>query len=86
VQHAVVQKHQGIQGLALGGCRHPPFNGQVVQKTFDLNGPEIAWMLLAVKEDELPDPETVGLFRTPAEMTPPASGGNLIEQARAAGV
>jgi hypothetical protein len=79
VQHAVVQKHQGIQGLGLGGGRHPSFNGQVVQKAFDLNGPQIARMPLAVKEDELPDPETVGLFSTPAVMAAPASGGNLVE-------
>jgi hypothetical protein len=35
-------------------------------------------MPLAVKEDELPDPETVGLFSTPAVMAAPASGGNLV--------
>jgi hypothetical protein len=58
----------------------------VVQETFDLNGPQIARMPFAVKEDEVPDPETVGFFSAPAVMTAPASGGNLVEQARAAGV
>jgi hypothetical protein len=58
----------------------------VVQKAFDLNGSQIARVLLAVKEDEFPDPETVGLLSAPAVMTAPAGGGNLVEQARAVGV
>ena len=38
-----------------------------------------------MKDDELANPEPVGLFRAGAEMPASADGRDLIEQARAAG-
>ena len=43
---------------------------------------ELARMAFAVKEDELPDPESIGLFGARAQVPAAADGMNLIHQAK----
>ena len=53
----------------------------MVEKGFDLGGAEGLRMALAMKEDELPNPESVGRLGAWAEVAPTAGDGDKVKQA-----
>ena len=55
---------------------------EVVQKLDDLGLTKLTRMAFAVKEDELPDPESIGLLGTGTQVAAAANCMNLIHQAQ----
>ena len=62
VQHLVVEKEQGGEGLLLGGSGDAAFHGQVDEKGFYFWRGHVAGVTFVVKEDEALDPIHVGMF------------------------
>jgi hypothetical protein len=63
VRDIAVEKHQGVQGLPLGGGRHLAFSGEVGEKALHLRGPEPVRMgLAAAVTDVAKNPEVLGLL------------------------
>jgi hypothetical protein len=51
----------------------------MIQKGLDLGRTEFLRMALSMKQDELPDPVTVSVFRIWTEMAAPTDGGEKVE-------
>lgn len=81
-QDRLVEKDQSIQRLGLGRRSDFAAHSQMIEKRLHLGGAEILRVLFAMKEDVLPDPVAITLFRARAEMAATADGGEHIEQAR----
>jgi hypothetical protein len=79
-QHFLVQKQQGRQGLILRGRRHMALHRKMRQKRLDLGRPHVSWMLLAVKQNEAPNPLNILRFRPDAVMLDPNSVAHLVKQ------
>ena len=63
VQDIPVEKHQGVQGLPLGGGRHLALGGQVGEKALHILCPEPVRMGLAAEVmDIAQDPVAIGLL------------------------
>ena len=63
VKDIPIEKHQGVQGLPLGGGRHLALSGEVGEKAFHLLGPEPVRMGLAAEVmDIAQDPVARGLL------------------------
>jgi hypothetical protein len=81
-QHLSVQEQHRGQRLALGGRRYPPIDGQMCQKCRDVVASEIAWMTLAMKQDEAANPEQVLLLRPIAVVLGSQAIPHLVEKTR----
>jgi hypothetical protein len=54
----------------------------MIQKRLNFAYTKQTRVAFLMKEDELPNPESVGLLRPQTEMSAAARGGDLVEQAR----
>lgn len=85
VQHGIVEKDQGVEGLGLRGRGKVSLTRQMVQEGFHLRPGHGVRVALSVEKDELPDPETIAVFSAGAEVPAAADDGHLVEQAGGGG-
>jgi hypothetical protein len=61
LQDLLLEKHQGVESLILGGRRKASFLHEIIQKVTDVIRAQFDGMLLAMKKDVEPNPVGVGL-------------------------
>jgi hypothetical protein len=71
--------------LGLRGSRHPPIDGKVIKKRFDIPWAKLKGMSFAVEENELAGPVSVSLLGISTEMSTAANDRKLLKQPRPIG-
>jgi len=82
LEDVLVEKHEGVEGLVLGGSGNVAIDSEVAKKSINFGGAQVRRMAFAVKENEAPDPVEVSFFSPQAVMIDPQSVSNLFEQLR----
>jgi hypothetical protein len=82
IQHLLIQKKDGAEGLVLSGCSHTVFNGKMGKKHIDFRRSHIFGVAFVVKQDIASDPLNVGFFRSYAVVAQSDGRPHLIEKPR----
>ncbi len=79
IQHLLVEKKQGTEGLILGRGSDFRLDGKMSEEQGDFGFPQFVWMAFPVENDVSTNPVYVSLFGTEAVMLDPQVPANAIE-------
>lgn len=80
VEHLPVEEQDGTEGLVLGGCGNPFFDGKVCKEGSYLFSAHVFGMAFVVEDDVTFDPLDVGLFCAVGVMFDANGVGDLLQE------